>query len=871
LIADTISALLNFGRLDSLALLAPDRPPLTYAGLRDQVEQTITAINLHGIGHNDRVAIVLPNGPELASAFIGIAAGASAAPLNPAYREDDFRFYLSDLGVKALVVKHDSDSPAIAVAHGLHIPVLRLEWGEKDPAGTFSIVGEHVGGAKSDGFGGVDDIGLVLHTSGTTSRPKMVPLSQGNLTASARHIVETLRLSPEDRCLNIMPLFHIHGLVAGVLSSLAAGASVFCAPGFNVLQFFRWMAEAKPTWYTAVPTMHQAILAHSDQNRVILDQVRLRFIRSSSAALPPAVMRKLEQTFNTPVIESYGMTEAAHQMASNPLPPAVRKPGAVGPAAGPEIAIMGPEDRLLPAGAPGEVVIRGPNVTAAYENNPEANAAAFTNGWFHTGDEGALDEDGYLTITGRLNEIINRGGEKIAPREVDDVLMDHPDVAAATTFPIPHPTLGEEVAAALVVKRGAVLTEQVLIRFLHGRLAAFKVPRRLVFVNEIPKGPTGKIQRHKLATALGLNDVVDSERAANHTDDRPPTPLEAKMQALWGETLRLDHVGLHQNFFLLGGDSLQAVELLMLVEQELGVRLPQAVLITCGTIAEMAAHIEEKAPLACVVPIHPEGTRPPFFCVHGLDGEVLYLRNLARHLGDDQPVYGIQSVGLDGKLTPLTRIEDMATHYLREICKFQPVGPYYLGGYSMGGVVAYEMTRQLRKAGENVALLALLDTYSGLGRRRILGPWLRRHWREFSRLPLAEKGGYLAQRLRKFTRRVLGSARRRLAKAGRSPSAPENRGNPNALHRQSLEEINAMAVWAYPIAPCDCDAVLFKGGLEAWDHPDVHDGWRALIRGDLEIQTISGRHLEVMNEPNVRTLAAALADCLGRRYACRPA
>jgi len=255
LIADTISALLNFGRLDSLALLAPDRPPLTYAGLRDQVEQTITAINLHGIGRNHRVAIVLPNGPELASAFIGIAAGASAAPLNPAYREDDFRFYLSDLGVKALVVKHDSDSPAIAVAHGLHIPVLRLEWGEKDPAGTFSIVGEHVGGAKSDGFGGVDDIGLVLHTSGTTSRPKMVPLSQGNLTASARHIVETLRLSPEDRCLNIMPLFHIHGLVAGVLSSLAAGASVFCAPGFNVLQFFRWMAEAKPTWYTAVPTM----------------------------------------------------------------------------------------------------------------------------------------------------------------------------------------------------------------------------------------------------------------------------------------------------------------------------------------------------------------------------------------------------------------------------------------------------------------------------------------------------------------------------------------------------------------------------------------------------------------------------------------
>jgi acyl-CoA synthetase (AMP-forming)/AMP-acid ligase II len=238
-IADTISALLDVGRSDNPALSAPNRPPLSYAGLRDHVERTVTAINRLGIGHNDRVAIVLPNGPELASAFVGVAAGASAAPLNPAYREDDFRFYLSDLGAKALLVERDSKSPAIAVAHGLHVPVLRLEWSEKDPAGTFSIVGKYIGGVKSDGFGGVNDIGLVLHTSGTTSRPKMVPLSQRNLTASAGHIVETLRLSPEDRCLNVMPLFHIHGLVAGVLSSLAAGASVFCTPCFNVLQIFR--------------------------------------------------------------------------------------------------------------------------------------------------------------------------------------------------------------------------------------------------------------------------------------------------------------------------------------------------------------------------------------------------------------------------------------------------------------------------------------------------------------------------------------------------------------------------------------------------------------------------------------------------------
>jgi acyl-CoA synthetase (AMP-forming)/AMP-acid ligase II/thioesterase domain-containing protein/acyl carrier protein len=863
--ADTIRALLDVGRSDDPALSAPNRSQLSYAGLRDQVESTVAALNLLGIGHNDRVAIVLPNGPELASAFVGVAAGASAAPLNPAYREDDFRFYLSDLGAKALLVGRDSASPAIAVAHSLHIPVLRLEWRGKEPAGMFSIVGERVGAARSDGFGGANDIGLVLHTSGTTSRPKIVPLSQGNLTTSAGHIVETLRLSPADRCLNIMPLFHIHGLVAGVLSSLAAGASVFCPPGFNVLQFFHWMAEANPTWYTAVPTMHQAILARSDENRGILDQVRLRFIRSSSAALPPAVMRNLEQTFNVPVIESYGMTEAAHQMASNPLPPAVRKPGTVGLAAGPEIAIMDPENRLLPAGATGEVVIRGPNVAAAYENNPEANAAAFTDGWFRTGDEGVLDEDGYLTITGRLKEIINRGGEKIAPREVDDVLMDHPDVAAATTFPVPHPTLGEEVAAAVVAKQGARLTESALIEFLHDRLTAFKVPRQLVFIDEIPKGPTGKIQRHKLAAALGLNDLVDSERAANRTEDRPPTPLEVKLQELWRETLGLDHIGLHQNFFLLGGDSLQGVELLTLVENKLGHALPQSVLIEHGSVAGMAAYIEKDEFAPCVVPIQPMGDRPPFFCVHGATGGVLGFLQLVRHMGNNQPFYGIQSVGLDGKQVPLKRIEDMAAHYLREVRGYQPLGPYYLGGYSMGGIVAYEMTRQLRAAGESVALLALIDTYSGVGRRLILGSWLRFHWRNFAKVSFSEMGSYLAQRLRNVTWRVLESIRRRLSATREYPSARGGRGIPEDLRLRILEQINETAVRAYPIAPCDCDAVLLKGELRAWDHPDLHDGWRALVRGDLEIRTISGGHWDIIAEPHVRTLAAELADCLEQR------
>jgi acyl-CoA synthetase (AMP-forming)/AMP-acid ligase II len=303
-----------------------------------------------------------------------------------------------------------------------------------------------------------------------------------------------------------MPLFHIHGLIAAVTASLAVGGEVVCTPGFNALKFFGWLGEAKPTWYTAVPTMHQAILARADRNAETIAQARLRLIRSSSASLPPQVMAELEKTFGAPVIESYGMTEAAHQMTSNPLPPRARKPGSVGVAAGPEVNVMSADGTLLPRGTIGEVVIRGDNVTAGYEANPAANAAAFSGGWFRTGDQGVIDGEGYLRITGRLKELINRGGEKVSPLEVDEVLMDHPAVAQVVTFALPHPKLGEEVAAAVVLREGMGLTEPELRNFDKARLADFKVPRKIVFVSEIPKGNTGKLQRIGLADKLGLTE-----------------------------------------------------------------------------------------------------------------------------------------------------------------------------------------------------------------------------------------------------------------------------------------------------------------------------------------------------------------------------
>ena len=500
----TIGDILHVGEAKSEALLAPGRDPLSYDALWQLAERTRDRLNALGIGRGDRVAIVLPNGPEMAAAFVTIGAAATTAPLNPAYRAEEFAFYLSDLKARALVVEDGSDSPAVAVAAEQGIPVLRLERDSGAGAGAFRLSGEPVGTVDRPGWAEPDDIALVLHTSGTTSRPKIVPLSQTNVTASAANIRESLALSAGDRCLNIMPLFHIHGLIAAVLSSLSAGSSIVCTPGFNALKVFQWLAEAKPSWYTAVPTMHQAILDRAPRNAEIIAGLDLRFVRSSSSSLPPQVMAALEETFGCPVIEAYGMTEAAHQMASNPLPPRARKPGSVGLAAGPEVAVMDQAGRVLAAGETGEIVIRGPNVTTGYENNPNANAEAFAHGWFHTGDQGVMDGEGYLRITGRLKEIINRGGEKISPREVDEVLMDHPAVSQVVTFALPHPKLGEDVAAAVVLREGQQAGERELRDFAAQRLADFKVPRTLVFLDEIPKGATGKLQRIGLAEKLGL-------------------------------------------------------------------------------------------------------------------------------------------------------------------------------------------------------------------------------------------------------------------------------------------------------------------------------------------------------------------------------
>lgn len=534
----------------------------------------------------------MPNGPEMAVAFVSVAAGATCAPLNPAYRANEFEFYLSDLKARALLIQSGFESPAVTVAQSLAIPVIELSPLEEGGAGEFKLRGGHRSAAASRRFAEPGDIALVLHTSGTTSRPKIVPLTQSNICTSAHNIRLALSLTPSDRCLNVMPLFHIHGLIGATLSSLVAGASIVCTPGFLAPSFFGWMDEFKPTWYSAVPTMHQAILARAAQNQGVIARSKLRLIRSSSSALAPRVMEELERVFSIPVIESYGMTEASHQMASNPLPPGRRKPGSVGVAAGPQIAIMDDCGGLLHAGETGEIVIRGANVTLGYENNPAANESSFTRGWFRTGDQGRMDQDGYLFITGRTKEIINRGGEKISPREIDEVLLEHPGVAQAVAFAIPDERLGEDVGAAVVLRKDASANEIELREFVARKLADYKVPRHVVFLHEIPKGPTGKLQRIGLAGKLGLGQKTSQEAKEPTAFCPPRTPTETRLAEFWRDVLKMDRVGIHDDFFLLGGDSVLAAQLIARIGDSLNKELSVVRLFEMPTVAKLAEYLD---------------------------------------------------------------------------------------------------------------------------------------------------------------------------------------------------------------------------------------------------------------------------------------
>jgi len=682
------------------AILCPDRPPLTYAELFSQVEKIAAQLQEFGIALSDRIAVILPNGPEMAMAFLATTCAGTSAPLNPLYTAEEYEFFLSDLKAKVLLIFQGYGSPALVIAKKLGIEILEISNSDSKAAGAFSICSVARNSSSTGECCKGKDCALVLHTSGTTSRPKLVPLTHENICISAANIRISLNLSTADRCLNVMPLFHIHGLVGALCATLSAGGSVICAPGFDDGMFFDWMETLRPTWYTAVPTMHQAILNHAAKNKRIITSCPLRVIRSCSASLPPQLKSDLEKVFNTPVVEAYGMTEACHQISINPLPPHQRKPKSVGIPTGTQVAIMDDKGELLPKGTIGEIVIKGPNITKGYEGNPSANENAFTNGWFRTGDQGHIDSDGYIFITGRIKEVINRGGEKISPREIDEVFLDHPQVAQAITFALPHPTLGQDVVVAVVPRNNAILEEELLREFAFKRLAAFKVPSKVVIVEAIPKGPTGKPQR------IGLHQKLAEVLSAVYV--APRNGIEKTIAGIWTKLLNIEKIGTSDNFFLLGGDSITAVRLVSEIKAYFGVELPLPSIFRSPTIEQLSrvvAQGSEKATDRSLAKVSSGTGKLRLFCIPGTKGNVFTdLGGLARLLEPDHTVCGFQ----DSHRNPM-RIELLSAKYVQEMISMDREGPYFLLGICSGAVVAFEMAQQLNSMKRKVAFLGMVE------------------------------------------------------------------------------------------------------------------------------------------------------------------
>lgn len=564
---------------DAPAVAAPGRRTLSYSGFASQVNRVVAGLRRAGIGPEERVAISLPQGPECLTSCLAVAAGAVAVPMNPAASVAACGRIFEEVEPRALVTLEGLESTAreAAVARGIRVFAIRFR-GDLS-AGIFEWPGAEDDHQAPIQLGGSDDTALLLGTSGTTSRPKFVALRHRQVCHAAANTSAALALGPDDRCLDLAVLFHAHGLVAGAVATLWSGGCVVCPPEFSVDAFFGWLEECRPTWITGVPTVYQAILRDAADHPDPIARARLRLLRSASAYLPDATRQDLERVFRTVVVEGYGLTEAM-QLTNTPLDSSLRKVGSLGVAGSSEVAVMAEDGRLLPPGERGEIVARGPVVLSSYWNRPDADAEAFRDGWFRTGDTGYLDGDGHLYLTGRLKDQINQGGEKVAPEDVDAALLSHPAVLQAVAFGMPHPTLGETVAAAVVLRAGAVVDAEALRSHVAGRLAEYQVPQQVFIVPALPESSIGKLLRRDLAGRLDL--------AALRPPHVPPrNELERRIADAWESLLGMAPVGINDNFFALGGDSLLAARMLARLGNDLGRELPLGLVFQHPTIAEL--------------------------------------------------------------------------------------------------------------------------------------------------------------------------------------------------------------------------------------------------------------------------------------------
>ncbi|MCP9888746.1 AMP-binding protein [Cyanobium sp. ATX 6A2] len=560
---------------------------LSSAELAGAVDAVIQGLREAGVSREHRVAVWGTHGRDTAVALLAAMAAAVAAPVDPSLNEDALREELERMHVRAVLIAGLAPPRLDRVVQGIGLPLL-------DSSRFVACQGV----SNSGLYNQVEDYALctspclVLQTSGTTSRPKVVPLTHANLLVAAAGTAEVLNLGPDDCCLVAMPFFHIHGIVTCLLAPLVSrGKILFPANALLPSLVERFFCRA-PTWMSASPTLLQALLRsvlseQKSDNRHDMTVPALRFLRSASAALSPSLQQALEVTFRVPVIEAYGMTETASLICSNRLPPSLRYYGSVGRSAGPQVAILDEAFHPLPPGTYGEVSINGENVTTGYEGT-ESGWVVSPSGerWFLTGDEGSLDHDGVLRLTGRLKEMINRGGEKVIPRQVDEALMEHPAVEQALCFSVPHPTLGEDVAAVVVLRAGALASEEDLRVHCFARLAPHQVPSRIVTVDEVPKGPTGKFQRIGLAAKL--------DNLLSPMEEPPQGEVEELVGQIFAAVLGIPVPSRASNFFALGGDSLTGQQVISRLNSEIPLDLPATLLFRYPTLRMLAAELEER-------------------------------------------------------------------------------------------------------------------------------------------------------------------------------------------------------------------------------------------------------------------------------------
>jgi oxalate---CoA ligase len=844
------------------ALAAPGRAALTYSGLLKHLKFAREAFCQAGVRPGTVAALALPNGPELVTAALAITMQSACTPFDLSLTGDESRLYLARIRAAALICEDSADSPVVDAARELGMRVIRIRSSASAPAGVFELAaaegpadrvqGRHTGAA------------FLFHTSSTTDTPKLVPRSRTCVRVAASQDAEALQLRVTDRFLSLMPLCHGHGISA-IFTQLVCGGSAFCPPHFEADGLLAWLEEFRPTWFSADPTLQRVILALAQRNPEAFRRIPLRFIRSAGAPPGPDVIQSLEECLGVPVLDGYGLTEIPSVTRNTP---SRRKPGSVGTSTGTEVAIMDESGNLLPAGTEGEVVARGPTLMPGYLDNPDANLSAFHNGWFRTGDIGRIDRDGFLFIIGRRKEMINRGGKKIVPQEVDHALAKHPALAEAAAFAIPHRTLGEEVAAAAVLRPGAQVTELEVRRFAAEHLAPYKIPRRVVFVGAIPRTATGKPKRNALAKQfLDLAERRARTRTGSREQPRPFTEVESKLIGVWQDVLGLKGIDIHDDFFDLGGDSLSAAIMLAQAAEHLGIgrsRLSEADFLDQPSIATLAKIVSDcaqdpdryKPTPGRVVLLRTEGRRIPFFCFSTSDIEPYQLRHLSRELGSEQPFFAVcPPPALQQNC--LLKMEELARQSAASIRAVREHGPYILGGYCQAGALAFETALQLMAEGEEVALLALFEArtpgYPKIARHS--GGYTR-HISRLLRFPALAEDRITMQDVLTHIREVFQIATRRIrAKAIRAAAS--------VRPKDPKEETHWQAVVRREYVPRTFPAPIIN--FLAADVPvstrilsDPRLGWQDFAERGFEVRWVPTDHLSIFAEDNAPLLAAEL-------------